>query len=198
MKIKYSLGILLLLYPLSNHSQSIRFNIKTGYNLSNIEYHVIINGSSSSRENHNRNSFYMGGEMEYPLNWKSKNDTAIKVGLIYSEQGNTYFETSTIIDQINLPIVLKKKIFNHFSFLAGDYLGYIIKVKDNWGTTLNDYTNFDIGATIGIQYDFDFGLYIETRYLYGLTDILKLEYPENLIEHENKNRVFQAGIGFNF
>ena len=77
-------------------------------------------------------------------------------------------------------------------------MGYIFKVKDSWGTTLNDYTNFDLGATIGIQYDFDFGLYIETRYLYGLTDILKLEYPESLIEHENKNRVFQVGIGFNF
>ena len=136
--------------------------------------------------------------MEYPINWNAKNSTALKVGLIYSEQGNTYFETSTIINQINLPIVLKKKMFNDFFFLAGGYLGYIFKVKDSWGTTLNDYTNFDFGATIGIQYDFDFGLYIETPYLYGLTDILKLEYPENLIEHENKNRILQVGVGFNF
>ena len=116
MKIKYYLGILFLLSSLSNQCQSIKFNIKTGYNLSNIEYNVIVNGSSSSRENHNRNSFYIGGEMEYPINWKSKNDTALKVGLIYSEQGNTYFETSTIINQINLPIVLKKRMFNDFFF----------------------------------------------------------------------------------
>lgn len=198
MKIKYYLRILMLVFSLSIHSQSIKFNIKTGYNSSNIEYNVIVNGSSSNREIHNRNSFYVGGEMEYPINWKSTNDTSIKIGLIYSEQGSTYFETTTIINQINLPIVLKKRIFNNFSFQAGTYLGYIIKVKDSWGTTLNDYTNFDFGSTIGIQYDFDFGLYIETRYLYGLTDILKLEYPENLIEHENKNRVFQVGFGFNF
>lgn len=198
MKIKYYLGILFFLISQSNQGQSLKFSLKTGYNLSNVKYNVIVDGSSSGREHHNKNSFYIGGEMEYPINLKAKNGTAVKIGLMYSEQGYTFYETSTIINQINLPIVLKKRVFNDFFVLAGGYLGYISKVKDNWGTTINDYTNFDFGTTIGIEYEFDFGLFLETRYLYGLTDILKLEYPESLIEHENKNRVFQVGIGFNF
>ncbi|WP_298369161.1 porin family protein [uncultured Lutibacter sp.] len=198
MNIKYYLGIVFFLITQSNQSQSLKLSLKAGYNLSNIEYNVIINGSSSGRKQHNKNSFYIGGEMEYPINLKAKNGTALKIGLMYSEQGYTFYETTTIINQINLPIVLKKRLFNDFSVLAGGYLGYISKVKDSWGTSINDYTNFDFGTTIGIEYEFDFGLYVETRYLYGLTDILKLEYPESFIEHENKNRVFQVGLGFNF
>jgi len=198
MKINYYLGILFLLIAQITQGQSLKFSLKAGYNLSSIEYNVIVDGSSSGREWHKKNSFYIGGEIEHPINWKAKNGVTLKIGLIYSEQGYTYFESSTIINQINLPIVLKKKVFNDFFVLTGGYLGYISKVKDSWGTTLNDYTNFDLGATIGIEYHFDFGFYLETRYLYGLTDILKLEYPESLIEHESRNRVFQVGIGFNF
>ena len=130
MNIKYYLGIVFFLITQSNQSQSLKLSLKAGYNLSNIEYNVIINGSSSGRKHHNKNSFYIGGEMEYPINLKAKNGTALKIGLMYSEQGYTFYETTTIINQINLPIVLKKRLFNDFSVLAGGYLGYISKVKD--------------------------------------------------------------------
>lgn len=89
------------------------------------------------------------------------------------------------------------------SILGGGYLGRVVTAQKSWSDSdikhqIEGYNNFDSGLILGLEYKFKFGLFIESRYMYGLSDISKVEFPDSNIEWVYKNRVFQTGIGYAF
>ncbi len=204
-RINYLLTVLFI-STISFGQSSVKYSLKGGLNSSNTKFSVIKMGHYSSREFDNRNSFYIGGAIEFFINSKFKN-LSLQVELIYSEQGNTYDFTAFIstdeINQINMPIVLKKPIITDFYGVLGGYIGHVIHAKEKYSDSSNKfeiegYKNVDAGFIFGLEYQFNFGLFLETRYLFGIADISKVSYPSSFIEHEYKNRLFQLGLGYRF
>jgi len=207
-KLNYTFLIFTII-SINSFGQSINFSAKGGLNISNTKFSVIKHGVSSNRDYDNRMSFYIGGGLDFPI--LSKNDFKLRmqVELLYSREGTTRkFPSSDYtrilnLDQIKLPILLKKKLFNQLDLLGGGYVGYIIDVQEDTGTgglrsIKNYYTDFDLGVIMGIEYHFNLGIFIESRYNYGLADVSVIEFPNSAIEHSYKNRLFQLGIGYKF
>lgn len=86
--------------------------------------------------------------------------------------------------------------------VGGGYLGHVILAQEDNGFGVkfeqDNYNNFDRGLIIGLEYQFKFGLFIESRYLYGLSDISKYESAVYNTEWVYKNRVVQLGLGYSF
>jgi hypothetical protein len=198
--------MLLFINGVSFGQSSVKYSLKGGLNSSNTNYSVIKKGHSSKREYDNRNSFYIGGAIEVFINSKLKN-LSLQIELIYSEQGNTYdfsnFTETDEINQINMPLVLKKSITTSLYGVFGGYVGHVIHAKEKYSDSSNKfeiegYKNFDAGLIFGLEYQFNIGFFLETRYMYGIADISKVSYPSSFIEHNYKNRVFQLGLGIRF
>ena len=190
----------------SSYGQKMKYGLKGGMNVSNTKFAVIENGNSSSREFDNRTSYYFSGFVEYSPISKSNKPISLLVELQFSKQGYSYNRSSETgfvlqLDQINLPLILKKPLINNFSVIGGVYFGYVTSSNEKYqGRKFpeNQYYNFDNGLLIGGEYLFDFGLFLDFRYIYGLKDISDLKSEEYNIEHEYKNRVFQFGLGYKF
>ncbi len=189
-----------------SYGQKIKLGLKGGMNISNTKFAVIDHGESCKREYDDRISFYVGGHVEYLTKPGTNKALSIQVELQYSRQGNSFARSSEFgftfeLDQLNLPIILKRSLFNNFSFVGGGYLGYVISSQEKYqGRRYNKdgYYNFDTGLLVGTEYQFNSGLFLELRYVYGLADISNFASPESFIEHEYKNRVFQIGLGYSF
>ena len=198
----------LLVSSYSFGQSSIKYFVKGGINFSNTNYSVIVKGVSSSREFDSRKSFYVSSGFNLSLTKKNEN-TLLQVELVYSEQGWVYNYTDPgdytthEINQINLPFYIKKRIFKNFYSNIGAYFGYVVHSKEKSSNNPNrfeieGYKNFDSGLLIGFDYHFNLGVFIEMKYMYGLSDISKVSYPSSFIEHSYKNRVLQFGLGYQF
>ncbi|WP_165732736.1 porin family protein [Polaribacter sp. 20A6] len=209
MKKGVAILFILLMTSSSNFGQSsMKYFVKGGLNLSNTNFKVIERGVSSSREFDNRKSFYVAAGINFPLT-EVKDNILLQVQLVYSEQGWVYNYTEPgdftahEINQINLPIYLKTRVLHNFYLNIGTYLGYVVHSKEKTSDNPNrfeieGYKNFDSGLLAGFEYHFNFGLFLETKYMFGLSDISKVAYPTSFIEHSYKNRVLQIGLGYTF
>ncbi len=189
-----------------SYGQKLQYGIKGGMNVSNTKFTVLDNGESSARDFDNQISYYISGFVECFPKTESNKPISIQVELQFSKQGYSYHsssETSFIfqLDQMNLPLTLKKPVINDFSIVGGVYLGYVTSSNEKYQGRKyqqNEYFNFDNGLLIGAEYSFDFGLLLDFRYMYGLKNMSNFKSQESNIEHEYKNRVFQFGLGYTF
>ena len=56
-------------------------------------------------------------------------------------------------------------------------------------------TNFSVG--IGLGYEFTFGLSVDVRYYYGISDVMETEVNNfHFIENNNASRVIQVTLGY--
>jgi len=181
-----------------------KYGLKGGINASNTRFTVLNQGESSKRDYDNRISYYICGFVEYLPKPESSKSISIQAELQFSKQGYSYKRKSETgyefqLDQINLPLTLKKSMINDFSIISGVYLGYVTSSNEKYqGNNYqeNQYFNFDVGVLIGAEYSFDFGLLLEIKYMYGLKNISDFKSQDNLIEHEYKNRIIQLGLGY--
>ena len=196
------ISISMLVCTISN-AQDIKFYVKGGLNISNTKFSVIVNEISSDRNFDNRLSFNIGGALDFQI-WKQ---TRLQIELLYSEQGkvtNLLYNEQIIfeLDEILMPVLLKFKTFDELDVLVGGYFGYVINAQDVYdtGNKFKDdgINNFDYGVSLGLQYQFKFGGFIDARYSLGLADLSSVEFPESSIEWVYKNRVVQFGIGYQF
>ena len=203
-KLNYLIISILMLICNISYTQNIKFYVKGGLNISNTKFSVIENKASSDRDYDNRLSFNIGGAIDFQI----YKQTRLQIELLYSEQGKVsnfpsipeqiIFE----LDQIIMPVLLKFKTFDELYILTGGYLEYVINAQDinGAGVKFKDegINNFDYGVTLGLQYQFNFGGFIDAKYSLGLADLSSVEFPRSSIEWVYKNRVLQFGIGYQF
>tara|TARA_R110001583_G_scaffold765_1_gene7080 strand:- start:3075 stop:3692 length:618 start_codon:yes stop_codon:yes gene_type:complete len=200
------LTILTVMICSVNYGQKLKTGLKGGMNVSNTKFTVLDNGESSEREFDNRISYYIGGFVEYLPKPESNKPISIQAELQFSKQGYSYNRSSETgfifqLDQMNLLLTLKKPVLNEFSMVGGVYLGYVTSSNEKYQGEKyqqDEYFNIDNGLLIGAEYSFDFGLFLELRYMYGLKNMSEFKSQESNIEHEYNNRVFQLGLGFTF
>lgn len=203
---KKVLTILLFLLCTKSYSQGINFYVKGGLNISNTKFSVNHNGISSDRDYDNRFSFNIGGALDFFISKNKK--TALQIELLYSRHGYTLYTPSIPyrftfeLDQISIPILVKLKVLDKLYILTGGYLGYVINAREDNSSVVkfkqDGYDNIDYGISLGLQYQFDFGGFIDTRYNLGIADVSSVEFPKSSIEWVYKNRFFQLGIGYQF
>ena len=119
--------------------------------------------------------------------------------------GTTIFSNSLVVDSIafndlnyvNVPVVLKYYLFQGLNVQAGPQFGFILDddiYVDTFGTNSIEANaeKSDVSGVVGAGYDFPFGIRIDARYNFGLTEVSKTE------NFEGKNSVFSIALGYSF
>ena len=165
-------------------SQELDLGIKLGSNFSSISY---AQQGSSSRTGIQAGVF--GGI-------KFNDKVGISLDVLYSQQGADFNAGAFDLTYVNLPFVVKYYLVGGLHIQAGPQFGVLI--DESLSETLtNEYKEIvesEISGIIGIGYDLPFGLRIDGRYNFGLTDISKPEVGNKGI----KNSVFTVAVGFAF
>ena len=163
----------------------------------------------------------IGGEAEYQL----AKSFSLAAGLNFSMQGCQWEDTEfkengkTVaefedvkfeLSYINLPIVANIYLFKGFAIKGGVQFGFLVgsnfkmtekidNYKNSMDSDIKDKCNkFDISIPVGISYQVPtIPIYIDSRVLIGLSDIVKKEYM-GAGEDNCKNQVFQLTVGYKF
>ncbi|MCH7785130.1 MAG: PorT family protein [Bacteroidetes bacterium] len=151
-------------------SQEIDLGLKAGANFASIT-----DASGLS----NRTGFLIG----VFAGVKFSDKLGIQGDLLYSQQGANSDPKDIDLNYINVPIVLKYYLIQGFNLQAGPQFGFI--VDDNI-----EAESFDLAGVLGLGYDFPFGIRIEGRHNFGLTDVFNSD--------KGKNSVTSIAIGYSF
>lgn len=170
------------------------FGVRGGVNFA-----TIANENSSLDSPDNRTSFYAGLVAELPLH----ESFSLQGEVFYSGQG---FERNIPLinekvtykaDYIQVPLLAKFYIVEGLSIAAGPQFGFKVNEdieypSNNDGGTINTdgLKTFDMQGTAGLEYKFDNGLFIQGRYSYGFSDLVK--------DSSIHTSVFSAGLGYMF
>ena len=76
-----------------------------------------------------------------------------------------------------------------------DEFGPDIRIQQQMRDVLTGRTNFSVGVSAG--YEFDFGISIDVRYYYGISDVIETDVNNfHFIENHNNSHVLQFTIGY--
>jgi len=171
--------------------------LKTGLNVASIS------GDDTSNLDA-RTGVFFGGFAELCIT----NDFAIQPELLYSMQGAKYtqsdgFDGTLKLDYLTLPIMAKIKVIDELYVQAGPQIGFLVSATDEFksiGDSGEDdikdsLNNIDLGANVGLGYQFESGLIFGARYNLGLSNINDIVDSDNF---KNQNGVFQFSVGYKF
>lgn len=190
-------------------AQEVNFGVRGGLNLSNADFEVSAAGTSVSLGTDARTFFYLGGFAEFGLKDSShKFQTGLTYhgnGFMFSDEGD---DITFKISQLNVPVLFKYSAAEGLYLNGGGYFGAIIDVQGelqsgNMSETENitdEFKTLDLGLSLGAEYNFSSGLFIEARYNYGLVNILDTanEFDFDGVDVTLKNRLFTVGLGYKF
>jgi len=165
-------------------SQELDLGIKLGSNFASISH---AKEGSSTRT---------GIQAGFFAGIKFNDKVGISLDVLYSQQGADFDAGAFDLTYVNLPFVVKYYLVGGLHIQAGPQFGVLIDVSLS-ETLTNEYKEIvesEISGIIGIGYDLPFGLRIDGRYNFGLTDISKPEVGNKGI----KNSVFTVAVGFAF
>lgn len=126
----------------------------------------------------------------------------IQPEVIFSRQGSKYqFNSQNLeanFDYINIPIIFKLYTVAGINLQAGPQFGFLTKAEAetviNGVKTMTDvknlYKDSDLSFALGVGWDLPFGLMLDARYNFGISDIS--DGPNN---NETKNQVWQISAG---
>ena len=188
----------------TSSDEGISFGVKVGGNISNTSNGKEISDDGSTD---NRYGFNVGAVVHIPISEKF----SLQPEVVYSQQGFTYsfefdldlFGVSDIVyrlDYINIPIMASYQVVKGLTLQAGPQVGFNINAEvyssdidlDD-GFNLSESTNtVDFGAGLGAQYELDFGLFFQARYVWGFSNYVDSE------DADSSNRVGSLSVGYFF
>ena len=173
---KLLLVVLVLGYSFYGFSQDVKYGVRGGLNISNLDF-----DGSSLPDNIHRNGFVIGFFAEYSLS----NKVSISPELQFSAEGAK--EEPLNLDYIQAPILFNFKLGPKLFFEIGPQVGLKINKVDD------GIRNFAYSGVGGFSYNITPMIFIDARYTYGLSNI----FDEDLgIKAINTNT--QIGVGYKF
>ncbi len=176
-----TLSLVLFLFSIASFSQELDFGIKAGANFANI---------SDVTDSSTKTGFQAG----IFAGIKFTENLAIQADLLYSQQGTKFDAGEFDLSYVNVPVVLKVYLIQGLNLQAGPQFGYVVEDKISFrvfDTIVNtDSEKVDVSGIVGAGYDFPFGIRIDARYNFGLTDVVK--------DSNSKNSVASIAIGYSF
>jgi len=126
--------------------------------------------------------------------------------LIFTQRGdlrhNLFGSAEEKFTYLSIPIMFKFYPLAGFNIQAGPQFGFLIDGEREYDTFLgvggtvditDQYKKTDVAGSVGIGYDTDFGLGLDLRYNFGLTDI-----NDSDDGGKAKSRIFVISLGWNF
>lgn len=168
----FLLASILFLGIATANAQSIKLGGKIGANFSDLESVTPTGG--------NKTGFHIGGLLELRV----LDNLALQPELLYSTQGSKDLK----LDYLSLPLLLKfYMVSDTFSFELGPQFSMLI--NDNAPKSFDSKTA-DLATVFGLGYNLTDNIFIQGRYIYGVTEISK--------NAAIKNRVIQFSVGVRF
>ncbi|WP_026450779.1 porin family protein [Aequorivita capsosiphonis] len=171
----------------------VDFGVRGGVNFANITSNDDFDSPDS------RTNFYAGLVAELPLHERF----SLQGEVFYSGQG--FEQDIPLIDEkveykadyIQVPLLAKFYIVEGLSVAAGPQFGFKVNEKVDYDSAnieteldTDSLKTFDFQGTAGLEYKFNNGLFLQGRYSYGFSDLIK----DNSIH----TSVFSAGLGYMF
>jgi len=180
MKNKLFLTIVLLFSLQIVTSQIFRIGVKGGLNYANLTDTSIKTDAITS---------YHAGFIGIIRVSKS---LALQPELLYSTQGASYedaiSEFKNELGYLSIPLLAKLNLSESLSLEIGPQASFLLSKKDEFD--LNNYNTFDFAVDGGLGLKLTESIFIQARYVLGLSEISK--------NAEAKNSVFQLSAGILF
>ena len=186
MKMKNLLFAALVVFIVINGNAQTCFGVKTGVNLASLS------GNDSDWVD-GQTTIHIGGVANIGITEL----LSVQPELLYSRQGakNKEDDTTIYLDYISVPIMVDFKVTEGLSLQGGPQIGININgivEDDNAGgeEDIENLESLDIGVGIGAQYKISKGLFIQARYVAGLSSLSE--------EIKGKNSVISLSLGWFF
>jgi hypothetical protein len=181
-------------------SAQLKFGAKAGLNISTQKVSVLGLSLTSKA----KIGPYVGVFAEYELN----DEFILQPELAYSSLGSSFdFDgesSSTNLDYIVLPVVLKYRISN-LSIGVGPQLGVLLsanyKSEGFTEESTDDFKSTDFSALLNTDYEVNENIVIGLRYQIGLSNIVPAASNSNDVFGSSgtaKNNSFQFSVGYKF
>jgi hypothetical protein len=181
------------------HAQEVSYGLKAGLNYSNWSF------SNEEGDFESRLSFHVGGVVELALSDKF----SVQPEILYSSVG-AQMDLSEVtaraasddkvvyaLDYLSIPVMAKYYVAEGFSLEVGPQIGVLLSAKVKYDGESNDvkdlFKSTDFSAGIGAGYKMENGLFINARYVLGLSNVL-----EDSGDEWGKNNAFQFSLGYKF
>ncbi len=168
-------------------AQAIKFGLKAGLNYAN-QSGSDIGTSLVDYKKEAITSYHAGLIAEIKLT----DGFAIQPELLYSTQGATYKnageEFKNELGYISIPVMAKFSLNNSISLDLGPQASFLLSERKN--VDFKEAETFEFGAAAGLTLNVTKNLFIQGRYVLGLTEATK--------DAEVKNSVVQLSAGFKF
>jgi len=179
--------IIFLGLSINLQAQFVKFGIKGGVNIANQNGDNITINSTNYKTSEITN-YHVGLVAEM----KIVNSFAIQPELLYTTQGANYknavedFENR--LGYVSIPVMAKIKLSKVISLELGPQASFLLSEKNDFDT--EDTKTFDFAANGGLGFSITKSLFVQARYVLGLTDVSK--------DAEVKNSVVQISAGILF
>lgn len=176
MKNLFLLAAALFLGIATANAQDIKFGAKIGANFSKLD--------GGNIDGNNLTSFHVGALAEINL----LQNFSVQPEIMYSSQGTDYMNEDLKLDYISVPVLARFYVItDKLSLDAGPQFSFLINesVKDQF-----DAKTFDFAAAGGLTYNLTSFVFVQARYVVGLTDVSK--------DASVTNKVFQLSAGLRF
>jgi hypothetical protein len=180
---------LILLASIATQAQIVKFGIKGGINYAN-QTGTDITVNSTTYKSEAITNYHLGLVAEFPLG----NTLAIQPELLYSTIGANYQATGIIgnisnkLGYISVPVLAKINLSKTFSLDLGPQASFLLSNKND--VSINDTKSFDFGAAAGLGIKITKGIFLQGRYVVGLSEVST--------NAKAKNSVLQVSAGFFF
>jgi hypothetical protein len=157
-------------------AQDLKFGAKIGTNFSNLQGNEI--------DGDNLTSFHVGALIEINI----VENFSVQPELMYSSQGTNFQNENYKLDYVSLPVLAKFYLISEkLSLEAGPQFSFLINedVPEAFRTK-----SFDFAAVGGLGYNLTSYLFVQARYVVGLSDTSK--------DASITNRIIQLSAGFRF
>jgi len=173
---KILLLIILLSVSFLGFSQDVKYGVRGGLNISNLNFET-----DAPVVNKHRNSMYVGFFVHIGLS----KVIALTPEIQFSAEGAR--EETIHLDYIQAPIFLKLRLSEKIKFGLGPQIGLKVhKVDDG-------IKNIAYSGLAGVEYKITHTIFADARYTYGFSNV----FDEDLSYSANNTNI-QIGIGYKF
>ena len=182
-------SLLLVAFSITSQAQLFKLGLKAGVNYAN-QNGTAITVNNTNYKTEAISNYHIGLLAEVKLGERF----SIQPEVLYSTQGAKYDAVGVADDftndigYISIPVMAKINLNNTFSLDFGPQASFLMSKKKD--VSINDQKNLDFGAGGGLTIHVTKGLFLQGRYVVGLTEIS----PEAKV----KNSVLQVSAGFLF
>ncbi|RXR20407.1 PorT family protein [Flavobacterium amnicola] len=171
--------VLFLLVSTVSQTQVLKLGAKAGLNYANF--------SGSDLQTDAITSYHAGLSAQFKLGDKF----SLQPEIIYSTQGASYANLNQELTQklgyMSIPVLARIHVAKIVSLDFGPQFSYLLSKDIDFDTDVNE---FDFAAAGGLTFNVTENLFVQGRYVLGLTEISK--------NANVKNSVGQLSVGFTF